>query len=85
MYNELSTSETHRCQRIDTFRYHFATYDDYIQDKDHSMFSEMNCSVLAKDRMALQGVKHNADLSRVLFNKYSFKCFDYPPSRIPLE
>ena len=37
------------------------------------MFSEMNCSVLVKDRITLQGVEHNADLSRVLFNKYSFR------------
>ena len=56
---------------------------DYIQKKDHSFFSTLPSSQMMIDRIALQGVKSNTDLSKIVFNKYSYDLFDYPPVRLP--
>ena len=56
---------------------------DYIQEKDHSLFSTLPSSQMLIDRIALQGVKCNTDLSKIVFNKYSYELFDYPPVRVP--
>ena len=56
---------------------------DYIQEKRHSLFSKLPSSHMLYDRIALQGVKCNSDIPKIVFNKYSYELFDYPPVRVP--
>ena len=47
---------------------------DYIQEKGHSLFSKLPSSHMLKERIALQGIKCNSDLPKVVLTNTVSNC-----------